>query len=123
MKSPWGEHPIARYGFPTYRHAMKYKKHFRHTDSANAEPKTPTPTMNPKETKINVRPSQAEIATNAYYIYLQQGRPHGRDVQHWLEAEAQTIGARRDDIGRDGDGENQNVDKPRTGDFGTKLLL
>lgn len=73
--------------------------------------------------EINVRPSRLEIAKNAYFIYLQQGRPHGREVQHWLEAEAQMIDDRRDDLARDGESENQNVDKTRTGDFGTTLLL
>jgi hypothetical protein len=31
------------------------------------------------------------VAKRAYYIYLKQGCPQGKDVQHWLEAEAQTI--------------------------------
>ena len=25
----------------------------------------------------------------AYYIYLAEGRPHGRSLRHWLEAEFQ----------------------------------
>ncbi len=29
------------------------------------------------------------MALRAYQIYLQEGRPQGRDLQHWLGAEAQ----------------------------------
>ncbi len=29
------------------------------------------------------------IATRAYFIYGREGRPQGRELQHWLEAEAQ----------------------------------
>ncbi len=30
-----------------------------------------------------------EIALSAYSIWDQEGRPEGRDVEHWLQAEAQ----------------------------------
>ena len=40
-------------------------------------------TKNEPETK----PSQDEAAKKAYAIYLKEGRPQGRDVQNWLEAE------------------------------------
>jgi cation transport ATPase len=40
-------------------------------------------TKNKPETK----PAQDEIAKKAYGIYLKEGRPQGRDVQNWLEAE------------------------------------
>jgi hypothetical protein len=32
--------------------------------------------------------THAAIATRAYFIYQSEGCPEGRDVQHWLEAEA-----------------------------------
>ena len=38
---------------------------------------------------MEINPSRADVARNAYFIYLNQGSPQGRDVQHWLEAEAQ----------------------------------
>ena len=41
------------------------------------------------ETNIAARPTRDEVAAIAYQIYLQEGRPEGRDLQHWLEAEAQ----------------------------------
>lgn len=36
---------------------------------------------------IAVRPSDAEVAQRAYEIYLREGRPDGRDVAHWVQAE------------------------------------
>jgi hypothetical protein len=41
-------------------------------------------TKNKPETK----PAQDEVAKKAYGIYLKEGRPQGRDVQNWLEAES-----------------------------------
>ena len=37
-------------------------------------------------------PSPQTVARRAYAIYEQQGSPHGHDVKHWLEAEAQLFG-------------------------------
>ncbi len=34
-------------------------------------------------------PAHDEMAKKAYAIYLKEGRPQGRDVQNWLDAEAQ----------------------------------
>jgi len=33
------------------------------------------------------KPAQDEVAKKAYAIYLKEGRPQGRDVENWLEAE------------------------------------
>ncbi len=35
------------------------------------------------------RPSYDEIAMRAYAIYEREGRPEGRDVEHWLQAETE----------------------------------
>jgi Protein of unknown function (DUF2934) len=40
-------------------------------------------------------PSQDEVAKKAYSIYLARGRPQGQDQQHWFEAEAQMMAARK----------------------------
>ena len=32
---------------------------------------------------------QVEIGSLAYFIWESEGRPHGRDTTHWLEAEKQ----------------------------------
>ena len=34
-------------------------------------------------------PASAEVAALAYALWLQEGRPHGRDREHWAEAERQ----------------------------------
>ena len=41
------------------------------------------------------KPTQEEIATAAYAIFEKSGRIPGRDVQNWLEAEAQLQSARK----------------------------
>jgi len=51
----------------------------------NSEPLPPkTETEKPK-----TEPTALEIARCAYAIWEQEGRPEGRQVAHWLEAEAQ----------------------------------
>ena len=32
-------------------------------------------------------PTQDEIATRAYELFVQAGSEHGRDLEHWLRAE------------------------------------
>lgn len=34
-------------------------------------------------------PTHEQIAARAYEIFIERGRPMGRDLEHWLEAEAQ----------------------------------
>ena len=41
------------------------------------------------QTTVAASPQRNEVAALAYQIYLQEGRPQGRNLQHWLEAEAQ----------------------------------
>ena len=36
--------------------------------------------------------TEVEIATRAYFIYESEGCPAGRELDHWLEAEAQLRG-------------------------------
>jgi hypothetical protein len=45
-------------------------------------------------------PSAHEIAVCAYAIWDQEGRPHGRDMEHWLQAKAQLEADRRHDLMR-----------------------
>jgi len=42
----------------------------------------------PKSTGGN-GPSHEQIAVRAYELWEHQGRPHGVDLEHWLEAERQ----------------------------------
>lgn len=39
-------------------------------------------------------PTYSEIAARAYDIYQREGRPMGRDFDHWLAAETQLIAER-----------------------------
>jgi hypothetical protein len=40
---------------------------------------------------VDFAPSADEVARRAYFTYENEGSPQGRDVQHWLAAEAQLI--------------------------------
>jgi hypothetical protein len=40
------------------------------------------------QSEVNPRPSTDEVARAASFRYLNEGSPTGRDMQHWLEAEA-----------------------------------
>ena len=42
-----------------------------------------------REPRPEINPGRDPIAALAYQIYLREGRPEGRAVQHWTEAEAQ----------------------------------
>ena len=37
------------------------------------------------------------IAQRAYSLWEQEGRPHGRDLDHWLSAQAEIDGGSRTD--------------------------
>jgi hypothetical protein len=65
------------------------------SQNAQSAGSRPPPIALSKQTAIVASPSRDEIARRAYSIYLDQGSPPGRDVQHWLEAEVQVIKARK----------------------------
>lgn len=44
-----------------------------------------------KSTKLTV--SEAEIGLRAYHIWEAEGKPAGKDFDHWLRAEAELAGA------------------------------
>jgi len=48
----------------------------------------PTTTADVNQGGIDLAPSADEVATRAYFSYVNQGSLPGHDVQHWLEAEA-----------------------------------
>ena len=48
-----------------------------------------------KRTRPPPAPATPEvIAVCAYIVWEKEGRPHGRDCEHWLQAEAQLIAER-----------------------------
>lgn len=42
----------------------------------------------------SARPQADEVAARAYQIWDHEGRPDGRDVDHWLQAEQELRSAR-----------------------------
>jgi hypothetical protein len=56
--------------------------------------------MSKKTTKRSY-PSHEEISQLAYQIFEQEGCPHGRTMEHWLQAESILISARQDLIQTD----------------------
>jgi DUF2934 family protein len=62
-----------------------------HTQNSNGESATAKPQSAIEksiQTSIAVRPPRDQVASIAYQIYVQEGRPQGRELRHWLEAEA-----------------------------------
>lgn len=47
-----------------------------------------------KPGEADFAPSPDEVARRAYFSYLNEGAPQGREVQHWLAAEADLIAER-----------------------------
>ena len=62
-----------------------------HTSHHQKSTGAAAPATNTNETQAaqNFTTSPDEVARRAYFSYLNEGSPAGRDVQHWLEAEAQ----------------------------------
>ncbi len=48
-----------------------------------------------KNSKSSPEPTHEEIAARAQSIYEREGRPQGRAMQHWLQAESQLIAERK----------------------------
>jgi len=46
------------------------------------------------QNEANFTPSPDEVARKAYFSYENEGSQPGRDVQHWLKAEADLIAER-----------------------------
>ena len=75
------------------------------------------------------KPSKDEIAARAYQIYVQEGRMPGREIDHWLRAEASLLRERQAaqeaaaarnvappvaEDWRTGDGDNRRANQPRS---------
>jgi uncharacterized protein YceK len=54
----------------------------------------PTAAADLNQREMGFVPSPDEIARRAYFTYLNEGSPQGRDVQHWLAAEAELVAER-----------------------------
>lgn len=67
---------------------MKQKR--RHLDGAPNHDEAIRHVLRSTHSRTQGHPLRDEVATKAFLIYETQGCLHGNDVQHWLEAEAQT---------------------------------
>ncbi len=57
---------------------------------AASEPTKMNTTMNMEnETQTQIQSCPEEVAQRAYQIWQAAGRPTGRDLEHWLQAEAE----------------------------------
>jgi Protein of unknown function (DUF2934) len=72
----------------------------KHTNSPQEKYQTtvqPTPLSDATElvqSPNDFMPSADEVARRAYFSYVNDGSLPGRDVQHWLEAEADLLAER-----------------------------
>lgn len=71
---------------------MSHNKYPQDQTPANVSRQIPA--ANLKQNPGDFAPSTDEVARRAYFSYLNEGSPPGRDVQHWLEAEAQLLAER-----------------------------
>jgi len=56
---------------------------------------SPLPALDqPKKDEVKCVASPADVARKAYFTYINEGSQPGRDVQHWLDAEAQLLAER-----------------------------
>jgi len=60
-----------------------------HNDGSDTDQSQSTIKKSITQTTIAAKPTCQEVAALAYQIYLREGCPQGRNLQHWLAAEAQ----------------------------------
>jgi hypothetical protein len=68
---------------------MKQNTHDKNQKSAG--PKRTAEVAESSKVEKEFVPSADEVARRAYFTYVNEGSLPGRDVQHWLEAEAKLI--------------------------------
>jgi hypothetical protein len=70
---------------------MRQEHYFQSHPPVDAKPQLHT--THPHHVQHIPPPSRDEVARRAYFLYQNEGCPQGRDVQHWLEAEAEMVNA------------------------------
>ena len=73
---------------------MKHNKYPQDQNQKSAAASSPTAAAELRQDEIDFAPSPDEVSRRAYFSFVNQGAPAGRDVQHWLEAEAELIAER-----------------------------
>jgi hypothetical protein len=72
---------------------MKQKKFSQDQNNKPAEASRPA-AADLSQSAIDFTPSADEVARKAYFTFMNEGSRPGRDVQHWLAAEAELIAER-----------------------------
>jgi hypothetical protein len=65
--------------------------HQHHHNQLPTHPVSPTAEVETSQAEKDFVPSPDEISRRAYFAYVNEGSAEGRDVQHWLDAEAELI--------------------------------
>jgi hypothetical protein len=73
---------------------MKHNRSSGNKSQRPASAARPTAAAALDQNEIDFVPSPDEVARRAYLNYVNQGSQPGRDVQHWLEAEADLLAER-----------------------------
>ena len=66
---------------------MKYKR----VSQENKQAVTAVSNGRARPLEVNSTLFNQEVAKMAYFTYVHEGSPQGRDMQHWLDAEARCI--------------------------------
>ena len=80
---------------PPYSCSMAHSTFSRNKIKHAPSALRPTVTADSNRNADEPLPSPGEVATRAYFNYLNQGSLPGHDVRHWLEAEAQLLAESR----------------------------
>ena len=73
---------------------MKNNKYSQDQNQKTVTASRSAPAADLTKNEINFAPSADEVARRAYFCYVNEGSRPGRDVQHWLEAEAHLLAER-----------------------------
>jgi len=73
---------------------MKKHKFSKDQNQSPAGKLPPAPVKASNGSSIDFVPSADEVARRAYFSYVNDGSLPGRDVQHWLKAEADLLAER-----------------------------
>lgn len=74
---------------------MKHNQFSLENNPLRADGACPNPAPDLDENGMALAPSPDEVARRAYFSYVNQGSLPGRDVQHWLDAEAELLAERQ----------------------------
>jgi hypothetical protein len=73
---------------------MKHNKFSEDQNKKPASASSPSTVADLSQRAIDFAPSADEVARRAYFAFVNEGSQPGREVQHWLAAEAELIAER-----------------------------